>query len=198
MEINGRLDENHSDNTMEDIHLSYSSSPPTYDPTFEDSIMQIVLEPNSHSSILTQSDNSLSQNRTEPFSNNSAPFNPSSISSRLLNHLRDDPLGCPALSSTPSATLASSFVRQHDIHSREQMQLVIAAEIRVVAQELEKRMEARCDAAERNAKVRREIEEVIVQREVERRMERRALDEAVKRREKREEKEKVRMARRKG
>ena len=78
------------------------------------------------------------------------------------------------------------------------MQRVLAFEIRAATQELEKRMEARYDAMEKNAKVRREIEEVVAQREVERRMERRALDEAVKRREEREKKERVRMARRKG
>lgn len=198
MELNGRIGGHDSDDTMEDINLSNSSPPPTYDATFENSIMQIVLEPSSRSSTLNQTDNSFSQNSTEQLSNTKGPFDPSSIPSHLLNHLTDHPIGRSATSSVPLGTFASSFVRQHDIHSREQMQRVIAAEIRVATQELEKRMEARYDATERNAKVRREIEEVVAQREVERRMERRALDEAVKRRQKREEKEKAKMARGKG
>ena len=186
--------------------------PPSYDAAFEDSIMKIVLNPDSQPTSLAQADygesiQTLPSDAASEVSHNimSTPIplnsplriHPSPISSFRLTHPYGHPYGGPTISSEGLSTLAESLVREHDIRSREQMQRFVLAETRAATEELERRMNARRDATERNAKIRREIQEVIAQREVERRMEKRALEETVRRREKKQEKEKARMLRRK-
>jgi hypothetical protein len=149
--------------------VDFSPSTVPYDESFENSLMEIVLNPPSQSSPRKPSDDIPTISASQlpiPLSSN-LRTHASAIPGLFVTHKNGYHTGGPGPSPHTIEEFADRFIREHGIEDAGQLERVVEDVVRHKLEEAKRRMEKRKELVEKNRSIERELEDLRLQRSAE-------------------------------
>lgn len=152
--------------------VDFSPSTVQYDETFENNLMEIILNPPSDQRIPTPSREPPMVSASQLPIPISSPVrtHPSPIPGLYVTHANGYHTGGPGPSPHTIQEFADRFIREHGIEDAGQLERVVEEIVGQKMQEVRERMERRKEVVERNRGVERELEDLRLQRAAEMRV----------------------------
>lgn len=149
--------------------VDFSPSTVPYDETFENSLMEIILNPPHQPSPRKPSDDIPTIPASQlpiPLSSNLRTHT-SAIPGLYLTHKNGYHTGGPGPPPHTIEEFADRFIREHGIEDAGQLERVVEDVVRIKLEEAKQRMEKRKELVEKNKSIERELEDLRLQRSAE-------------------------------